>query len=117
MTKALRKIFTVMDAVDTYDCVQLDKLLKDIKGQDLDFNIRFFSPLSKAAFRGHFQIAEQLLRAGASVDFRDDWGRTPLMLAAAQDNTDICLLLLTWGSDINVTDSGHYKQTALHYAV
>ena len=50
MTKALRKI--LMDAVDTYDSVQLDKLLKDINGQDLDFNIGFFSPLSKSAYRG-----------------------------------------------------------------
>ena len=106
-----------MNAVDTNNYMQLDELLKDVSGHDLDFNTDFFSPLSKAAYRGHYQIAKQLLCAGVSVNFCDVWGRTPLMFAAAQNNTDICRLLLTWGSNIHATDSGHYKQTALHYAV
>ena len=76
-----------------------------------------FPHLANLHTEGRYEIAEQLLQAGASVDFCDALGRTPLMFAAAQNNRNICHLLLTRGSNIHVTDSGHYKQTALHYAV
>ena len=54
----------------------------DIASPDGGPNLKS-SPLCQAAKYGHFEIAKTLLDAGASIDFEDDEGNTPAMLAKA----------------------------------
>ena len=68
---------------------------------------------------GQHEIAEKLLSAGASVDFPDDSGDiTPLMIAARTGHSDICLLLLNHGANINANcQNNDTMHTALHFAI
>ena len=120
----------IMDAVDVCDATLLDNLLKtieDISKPHLDFTSlppnahvpRRTTPLKLAAIKGHKGIAEQLICAGASVDFTGDVDDdTPLMLAAMDGHKDICLLLLHHGADINLQTDCKVSQpkTALYFA-
>ena len=103
----------VMAAVDPGDGKMLEKLLAS-QNQRLDFNIDIFSPLTRAAFRGHNGIAQQLLLAEASVDFCHNY-RTPLMEAASWGKADVCQLLLSHGADVNLMNKT-CDYTALRYA-
>lgn len=67
------------------------------------------TPLHRAAFRGHTDVARQLLDAGAvidaaSVDCSGISGRTPLMQAAVHGHIDTVRLLLGRGASLNVSD-------------
>ena len=73
-----------------------------------------YSPLTKASRLGKYAIAEQLLCAGAGVEFVNGLGRTPLMEAVRYRNTDICHLLLNHGANINARCKGN-RYEALHY--
>ena len=80
-----------MDAVKAGDAAQLNELL---------------------------EIASKHL--GASVDFTDRTGRTPLMVAASRGNPTICCLLLHHGVKVHARNTSTItnadKFTALHYA-
>ena len=123
----------IMSAVDTCDATRLDKLLTNTMDSSklqltLDFSARtvrnrnrwfyicfgYATPLSLAVSKGYKRIAEQLLCAGAKVDFVGT-GSTPLMLAARGGRKDICLLLLDYGADVNLQEHTR-KYTALFYA-
>jgi ankyrin repeat protein len=49
-------------------------------------------------------ISEALLRAGANVNGRDNYGRTALLAAARDGNADIVRLLLEHGADLTCRD-------------
>jgi len=71
------------------------------------------SPLHVAAARGHLQLASMLLVAGADPnieDFRS--GYAPVDVAAGVGNTDMCVLLRSYGADCEeayqiALDRGH----------
>ncbi len=59
-----------------------------------------FSALHVAAMKGHAEVVQALLAAGADVDQRDEcYGFTPLHLAAMEGNVDIVQMLLASGAD------------------
>lgn len=58
-------------------------------------------------------IVEVLLRAGASVDARDEHGSTPLHRAASRGNADAARALIAAGADVNAADFFD-AQTPLH---
>ncbi|RYP78699.1 hypothetical protein DL771_000366 [Monosporascus sp. 5C6A] len=61
------------------------------------------APLHAAAFHGHRECVEILLRDGKlSVDARDDIGGTPLMRACAGKRAEVVRLLIDAGADIFV---------------
>uniref|UniRef100_A0A915KWT0 Ankyrin repeat domain 17 n=1 Tax=Romanomermis culicivorax TaxID=13658 RepID=A0A915KWT0_ROMCU len=70
------------------------------------------SPLLDMASEGRIGMVRFLLRCGASVDKPNPVGETALTLAAEQAHTDVCILLLEWGADINYRTSAD-GQTAL----
>lgn len=63
-----------------------------------------------AARESSADICEMLLEAGADVNLRGKWGRTPLMWAAANAPVETIQLLLDHGADINLV-SGPYGVT------
>lgn len=60
-----------------------------------------------AAWKGHKQVVEFLLQAGADVNAHnnnDHWGTTPLHAAAHANQTAIAQLLLDAGADVKARD-------------
>jgi ankyrin repeat protein len=57
--------------------------------------LRGDSPLTVAAWRGSLQFASSLLKAGADVDIREDYGQNALHLAVLADQLDLVDLLIT----------------------
>ena len=105
---------SVIDAVNAEDSVQLDMLLHSIHKQELDSEI--LSLLKTAVVRRNKNVAEQLLQAGAYVDFPDESGETPLMTCAMTGDTDIASLLLHYGAYVNIINYQEDRQTALNLA-
>ena len=75
-----------------------------------------FTALHLAAFFGHEEAAEALLRHGALIDVasRDRMQVTPLHSAAAANRRQLISLLLTFGADPNSRQAGGW--TPLHSA-
>jgi ankyrin repeat protein len=62
-------------------------------------------------------MARELLRKlpdAALLNLTDDWGYTPLHIAAEENKTDICRLLLAASANIRIKDA--FGNTALHHA-
>lgn len=65
------------------------------KGVNVDeINASGSTPLACAAFHGHTDIIEELLKCGATVNKRALYDNTPLFVAARQGNKDAVLVLL-----------------------
>jgi len=75
-----------------------------------------YQPLGLAAYFGHKQIVEYLIKAGAEVNSpsKNSLGVTPLQSAVAGGHLEITRLLLTAGASPNVREGGGY--TPLHTA-
>ena len=70
--------------------------------------------LLDAAERGDGRLVQDLLGAGASVDVRDERGRTPLMLAAGRGHLEVARMLLDRGAAIGAANTS--LGTALAHA-
>ncbi|XP_074654554.1 ankyrin repeat domain-containing protein 49-like [Tubulanus polymorphus] len=73
-----------------------------------------YTPLHRAAYCNHTNIAQVLIEKGADVGARTDDGWTPLHSASFWNNVSVAELLLAAGSNINAQTNG--KQTPLHLA-
>jgi len=75
-----------------------------------------WTPLHLAAFFGQETAAAQLVDAGAALDAisRNSIRNTPLHAATAGGHTDIALLLVNRGANVNLEDAG--RHTPLHIA-
>lgn len=60
-----------------------------------------FSLLHVAAGRGQLEVAEMLVARGAAVDALTDWGFTPALLAAFDDNAVMVAFLASQGANLN----------------
>jgi uncharacterized protein len=63
--------------------------------------------LLAAAERGDATAAALAIRAGASLETRDERGRTPLLLAATEDRLGVARLLVYLGADPDALDDQH----------
>ncbi|KAI8515166.1 positive regulation of extrinsic apoptotic signaling pathway via death domain receptors protein [Branchiostoma belcheri] len=72
------------------------------------------TPLHNAASGGHVGVAELLLKAGAQVDSRDQFGNSPLHHAASGGHVGVAELLLKAGAQVDSRDS--FGKTPLHKA-
>lgn len=75
-----------------------------------------WTPLHLAAFFGRHDAAERLLHAGADprAVSRNSLRNTALHAALAGSHTDVALLLIARGADVNTPDAG--RHTPLHIA-
>ena len=107
----------VMDAVTADDAAQLAELLKSAYKQHgyLDFMVGRVTPLTRAVCRRNSDLVEQLLCAGASVDFPDHYLKTPLMHAVCSTYKHISNVLLSHGANVNAVNAR--KRQALHYTI
>lgn len=72
------------------------------------------SDSDKTAGKNCFEIVKFLIKNGARVSEEDDRGRTPLMLAALNNNQEMIKHLVKLGADVNeYTPRG----TVLHFAI
>lgn len=70
--------------------------------------------LQSAAGRGHVTIVNSLLQKGASVDSKDELGRSPIHFAAAKGHSDVVRVLLSNGADPDLKEN--HGRTALWQA-
>ncbi|XP_060043500.1 ankyrin repeat domain-containing protein 23 isoform X3 [Erinaceus europaeus] len=68
-----------------------------------------------ACLKGHSQLVNKLLEAGAAVDARDLLDRTPVFWACRGGHLDILKQLLNQGAEVNAQDK--ISSTPLHVAV
>lgn len=68
-----------------------------------------------ASRRGHVKLLEWLLETDAKVNYCDQYGMTPLHVAAIKGYKDVAMLLFEYGSELDYQDAD--GQTPLHLAV
>lgn len=73
-----------------------------------------FTPLQLAIYKGHPNIVNTLLEAGAQIDCRGKSGATPLITAVKENKTEIANQLLSARANPKIRDN--YGITALHCA-
>ena len=71
--------------------------------------------IHSAASAGDLAEIKKQLEAGEDVDARDQYGYTPLVVAAGGGHTSSIKLLLGWGADVNAK-GGSFNHTSLHEA-
>ena len=89
---------------DAYDVV--DYLRAEGNGKRPDIH--------QATLDGKIEKVERMVKQGVDVNSRDEYGRTPLHIAAAQNYTIDMQVLFDIGADINAQD--HQGRTPLMYA-
>ena len=74
----------------------------------------FFTALILAREKGHTEIVQALIGAGADVNAKNQYGNTALMVASEKGHTEIVQALIEAGADVNVKD--FEGKTSLNYA-
>ncbi len=62
--------------------------------------------IHEAAIKGNITSIQEHLAAGVEVDARDQYGKTPLLLASSWSHLDIMILLIEKGANVNVERQG-----------
>ena len=67
-----------------------------------------------SAINGNIDGVRQALKNGASINVRDNRGRTPLLIATHADNVEMARALIAAGADVNARD--HIEDSPYLYA-
>lgn len=86
------------------DAKRVKKFLEDGFPPDNDTKPGDDSPLCHACMYNKTDAARLLVEAGADVNFKGSYGRTPIMYAASKNNIELCEVLLKKGANINATN-------------
>ena len=71
--------------------------------------------IREAARQGNIEAVKQYLADGVDVNAKDDWGKTPLHYATANDQKETVELLIAEGAEVNVMSNK--GQTPLDWAI
>lgn len=88
-------------------------LLRDITCRD-SVDDDGYTPLHRACYNNHVDVAKILLQYGANVNAKTEYLWTPLHSAVKWSNAECAALLLQHGADVNALTEG--QQTPLHIA-
>lgn len=91
------------------------ELTKKLLGMGIQFPSGWDDPVTLAADNGHTIIVDLLHKHGYPIDKPGPWGRTPLMRASDQGETDTVNLLIALGANLDQSDN--QAQSALDHAV
>lgn len=103
---------THLDAAYFGDIKKIEALLEG--GMDINETSKGSSLLQVATATGQVEVVEFLLKKGADVNLKDDFGATVLHLAAFNNDRPILELLINAGADLSAEDKE--GSSALHYA-
>lgn len=73
-----------------------------------------YTPLHRAAYENHIEMAELLIQHNANINAQTEFGWTPLHSACKWNHPDMVALLLQHDADVNALSDG--SQTPLHIA-
>lgn len=65
-----------------------------------------------ATFMGNLEVIDQHIKAGSDLNKKDQYGSTPLTIAATFNKTEVALALINAGADLNMRSSD--GSTPLH---
>ena len=71
-------------------------------------NAARYTGLLAAVYEGDADEARRLIAAGSDIEVTDDWGRTPLHVAAFRSNDEIVSILAQAGADMNALERQAY---------
>ncbi len=91
-----------------------DKLGEELKS--IVNEVKNKTPLHFAAYNGHAEVLELLLKDGANVDERNANNSTPLHFAAQEGHVKAVELLLKHNADTSLQSDVNGGYTALHFA-
>ncbi len=80
-----------------------------------DVNFYGWPPLTYAAFNGHHEIADYLLKRGAEINAKTENGSTALFFAARNGHTEVVRLLLAHEADPMIANQN--DETAVDAAI
>jgi ankyrin repeat protein len=114
LKSAEKKKYRLFKAAETGDFAMVKAALDD--GADPNTTGKYGdTPLIIASFKGHLEVARELLARGADVNAREDYfGRTPLYLASWKGHLEVVRELLARGARLELKD--WQGRTALYWA-
>jgi ankyrin repeat protein len=106
--KIMRTLLYDLD--DTPNDVLIEEKIQFLIQSGVQVNVETidFHPLSLAIAEQNTSIARLLLNAGATINYRDDEGSTPLTTAVISENIELLRLLLTFSTIADVNTFGSY---------
>jgi uncharacterized protein len=101
----------LFDAARFSDDVRARKDLA--QGADVEARDDGDTPLMVAAKVGSLEVAKTLIREGAKLSDRGEYGQTPLIMAAGGDNSQVVSLLVSSKSDLEAKETSSTHSNAL----
>jgi ankyrin repeat protein len=71
--------------------------------------------LIESAHLNRFELFKNLIKLGANIDAKDDYGRTPFMIFTRKDNIEMMKFCVENNCDINKLDNSYNR--AYHYSI